>query len=100
MGTKIVKKTKIKFINLLLVLLVLAGLFFGVKLILEEPINNAEPAAAASADPLIVQDPEAAPDSSNPDTGTFTEIGIIIALLTLLLIVINLKKKSETEFKI
>lgn len=67
---------------------------------LEEPINNAEPAAAASADPLIVQDPEAAPDSSNPDTGTFTEIGIIIALLTLLLIVINLKKKSETEFKI
>lgn len=40
MGTKIVKKTKIKFINLLLVLLVLAGLFFGVKLILEEPTNN------------------------------------------------------------
>ena len=40
MATKIVKKTKIKFINLLLVLLVLVGLFFGVKYILDQGIHS------------------------------------------------------------
>jgi len=40
MATKIVKKTKIKIFNLLLVLLVLVGLFFGVKAFIEEPIHN------------------------------------------------------------
>ena len=40
MGTKIVKKTKIKFVNLLLVLLVLVGLFFAVKVVLNEKIHT------------------------------------------------------------
>lgn len=40
MAKKIVKKTKIKLWNLLIVLFVLAGGFFGVKTILQEPIHN------------------------------------------------------------
>ena len=40
MAKKIVKKTKIKIFNLLLVLFVLAGLFFGGKIIYEAPIKN------------------------------------------------------------
>lgn len=40
MATKIVKKTKVKFLNMLIVLLVFVGLFFGVKYCIEEPIHN------------------------------------------------------------
>ena len=40
MSKKIVKKTKIKFWNLLVVLLVLVGLFFGGKKMINEPIHN------------------------------------------------------------
>ena len=40
MSTKIVKKTKVKVINLFIVLLVLVGLFFGVRMILKEPIHT------------------------------------------------------------
>lgn len=40
MSKKIVKKTKIKVLNLLLVLLVLVGLFFGVTFLIDEPIHN------------------------------------------------------------
>ena len=40
MAKKIVKKRKLKVFNLLLVLLVLIGLFFGVKLYLSIPIKN------------------------------------------------------------
>lgn len=40
MATKIVKKTKIKFFNLFLVLLFFVGLFFVVKYFIEEPIHN------------------------------------------------------------
>ena len=40
MAKKIVKKTKIRFVNLLIVLLVLAGLFFGVYLLLQIKIKN------------------------------------------------------------
>ena len=40
MAKKIVKKTKIKLWNLLIVLFVFAGGFFGVKAILQEPIHN------------------------------------------------------------
>lgn len=40
MAKKIVKKTKIKIVNLLLVLLVLVGLFFGVQLLLKVRIQN------------------------------------------------------------
>ena len=40
MSKKVVKKTRIKLFNLLLVLLVLAGLFFFGKYIIEQPIRN------------------------------------------------------------
>ncbi len=40
MTKKIVKKTKIKLMNLLLVLLVLVGLFFGIQKIIKEPIHS------------------------------------------------------------
>jgi len=40
MATKIVKKTKIKLFNLLLVLIVIVGLFFGVQFLLREPTHN------------------------------------------------------------
>ena len=40
MTTKIVKKTKLKLFNFLLVLLVLVGLFFGVKRLLSESIHT------------------------------------------------------------
>ena len=40
MAKKIVKKTKIKIVNLLLVLLVLVGLFFGVSYCLKQPIHG------------------------------------------------------------
>ncbi|MBR3211274.1 MAG: FtsQ-type POTRA domain-containing protein [Bacilli bacterium] len=40
MAKKIVKRTKIKFANFILVLLVLVGLFFGLKQILQEPIHG------------------------------------------------------------
>lgn len=51
-----------------------------------------------SVDPVVVE--ETTGDAKNPNTGSFTEIGIIVGLLALLVIVINLKKRSETEFKI
>ena len=51
-----------------------------------------------SVDPVTVE--ETTGDAKNPNTGSFTEIGIIVGLLALLIIVINLKKRSETEFKI
>ncbi len=57
-------------------------------------------ASKNSSDPLPIEDVQTTGDSKNPDTGTFTEIGIIIALFALLIIVISLKKRSETEFKI
>ena len=56
--------------------------------------------ARESADPVYVDESGNPQDSGNPDTGSFTEVGIIIGLLTLLLIVISLKKHNETEFKI
>ena len=40
MAKKVVKKTKVKIVNLLLVLLVLVGLFFGVQYLLQVPIHN------------------------------------------------------------
>lgn len=40
MSKKIVKRTKIKMFNLLIVLLVAVGLFFSVRLIIDEPIHN------------------------------------------------------------
>ncbi|MBP5678625.1 MAG: FtsQ-type POTRA domain-containing protein [Bacilli bacterium] len=40
MATKIVKKTKIKLFNFLIVLLILVGLFFGVRFVMHEPIHN------------------------------------------------------------
>ena len=40
MSKRVVKKTKIKLFNLLLVLLVLAGLFFAGKYVIEQPIRN------------------------------------------------------------
>ena len=51
-----------------------------------------------SVDPVTVE--ETTGHAKNPNTGSFTEIGIIVGLLALLIIVINLKKRSETEFKI
>ena len=54
-------------------------------------------AAVASTDPLSE---DGTGDSKNPDTGSFTEVGIIIALLALLLAVVYLKRRNETEFKI
>ena len=59
-----------------------------------------DPSSVQSVDPVVVDETPTSQDSKNPDTGSFTEIGIIIALLTLLLIVVNLKRRSETEFKI
>ncbi len=40
MSKKIVKKTKIKLLNLLIVLMVFVGLFFGVRYLINEPIHN------------------------------------------------------------
>ena len=40
MAKKIVKKTKIKIVSLIIVLLVIIGLFFGVKILIEVPIKN------------------------------------------------------------
>ncbi len=40
MAKKVVKKTRIKLFNLLLVLLILTGLFFGVKFLFQIPIQN------------------------------------------------------------
>ena len=40
MSTKIVKKTKIKVYNLLIVLLILVGLFFGVQYLIKAPVRN------------------------------------------------------------
>ena len=40
MAKKIVKKTKVKFMNLFIVLIVFIGLFFGVKLLLDIKIKN------------------------------------------------------------
>ena len=54
--------------------------------------------SVASVDPTTTE--ESTTDSKNPETGSFTEFGIIIALLALLLVVIVLKKRNETEFKI
>ncbi len=53
-------------------------------------------AAKNSADPVDA-DGEAV---SSPDTGYFAEIGIIAGLVVLLLVVVSLKRRSETEFKI
>ena len=57
-------------------------------------------AAKNSSDPLYTDEDANGTDSKNPETGAFTEIGLIVGLLALLLVVINLKRHSETEFKI
>ncbi len=64
----------------------------------QDNMSTPDGTSVASVDPTTTE--ESTIDSKNPETGSFTEFGIIIALLALLLVVIVLKKRNETEFKI